>query len=117
VSPTRRKPKPKILLDEGFSPRKSFSKLNDYCDVKHIAQDFDLGGATDRAVYDIACQQDRLMIIFNIKDFKPMITPTSVTIIGVSAGMATDQLDKKLTSKIKKMKPNEWHGKYFKINA
>jgi len=57
------------------------------------------------------------MIIFNIKDFKTMLTPTSVTIIGVSAGIATDQLDKKLTSKIKKMKPNEWHGKYFKINA
>jgi predicted nuclease of predicted toxin-antitoxin system len=117
MSPTRRTPKPKLLLDEGFPPRKSFSMLNQYCDVKHISHDLGLNGATDEAVYDTANIQARIMITFNIKHFKPMITPDNMTVIGISAGLSNHKIDSKLTSLIKSLKPAEWKGAYKTITG
>lgn len=83
MSPVRHTPKPKLLLDEGFPKRSLFSNLNSYCDVKHVAHDFHLAGATDEEVYAKACELGRILVVFNIKDFKPMVRPDGATIIGV----------------------------------
>jgi len=48
--PTRRHPKPKVLLDESLPPRRVFTNLNRQFNVKHIASDLGLGGSSDEQV-------------------------------------------------------------------
>lgn len=117
MSPVRRTSKPKLLLDEGFPPRKSFSTLNNYCDVKHISHDLGLGGATDLSVYEMANQLGRVMVTFNIKDFRPMVKADTMTVIGISADMTTRKIDSKLTSLIKRMPESAQKGKYKTITG
>jgi hypothetical protein len=115
MSPARRTHKPKLLFDEGFPPRKSFSNLNRYCNVRHVAHDVGLSGASDDKVYSYACKEERLMVTFNIRDFRPNIPETGMTVIGVSAKMKVSDMDAKLTSLIKRLKPSDYRGRYIAI--
>ncbi len=115
MSSPRRKPKPKVLLDEGLPPRRSFSKLNDYCDVKHVSNDLGKGGSTDVEVYAFACKQERILVVINKKHFRPRVKKDDMTIIGISAEFDDVQMDAKLLSKINNLKPNGYRGKYYRI--
>ncbi len=91
--------KHKLLLDEGFPVRSYFPRLNNRFDLKHIAQDFKKVGLSDRQIHQFAAEHDRIVVTLNIKDFKPL-SPTCKTtgVIGVSANLTFDQVDKKLTA-------------------
>ena len=115
--PPRRAPKPKLLLDEGFPRRKTFARLNRYCDVKHIAHDIKLSGATDATVYQYACEHERIMVTFNDRHFKPLVSATTMTVIGVSMKLSGDDMDKKLTSLMKRLKPTDFKGQCRTITA
>ena len=93
----------KLLLDEGFPVRSYFPRLNRRFDLKHIAQDFKKVGLTDRQVHRFAAEHDRIVVTLNIKDFKPL-SPTSKNtgLIGISASLPFDQVDKKLTALLNK---------------
>jgi len=67
-SSPRHSPKPKLLLDEGFPPRRSFKFLNSFFDIKHIKHDLRFEGLTDKDVYEIAKLQNRVLITFNVKE-------------------------------------------------
>ncbi len=115
MSPARHEPKTKILLDEGLPPRRSFSKLSDYCDVKHVAQDLGMGGATDAQVYGYACSNERLLIVFNEKHFRPLVRVGGMSVIAISPDFNNEQMDAKILSKIKSLKPSDYSSKFFRI--
>ena len=117
MSPTRRTPKPKLLLDEGFRPRKSFSSLNGYCDVKHIAHDFGESGASDARVYAIATATNRIVVTHNPRHFKPQISSLTASVIGVSMKLAPDKVDGKLMSLVKDIKPTQHKGCYWSLGV
>lgn len=116
-SGVRRAPKPKLLLDEGFPPRRDLPKLNQYCDVKHIKLDLRREGAPDRDVYQLASAEGRIVVTFNIKDFKPRITKTKPSVIGLSAGLRHPQIDAKLASFVKTLHPSKFRGHFFSITG
>jgi len=91
--------KHKLLLDEGFPVRSYFPLLNRRFDIKHITQDFKQVSLSDKQVHGFAAEHDRIVVTLNIKDFKPL-SPTNKNtgVIGVSANLPYDQVDKKLTS-------------------
>jgi hypothetical protein len=117
MSRARRTPKPKLLLDEGFRPRKSFSNLNGYCDVKHIAHDLNRSGATDSEVYAIATALGRIVVTHNPKDFKPQISAKTASVIGVSMKVDPELVDAKLRSLIKDIRPKQHTGHYWSLAA
>src|SRR5437868_5998390 len=89
--------KHKLLLDEGFPPRSYFPMLNQRFDVKHMKDDFKLIGLPDTEVYAVAVKMKRLIVTYNAKDFRPLAKTSKDTgVIGVSALMSYDHIDKKL---------------------
>src|SRR3989338_10864505 len=95
--------KHKLLLDEGFYWRQSLPVTNSRFDVKHIAGDYKKTALTDPQVYDFAKRTGRILITFNIKDFKPLVSVNkTVGVIGISANLTLEQIDKKLTALLTK---------------
>lgn len=104
--------KHKLLLDEGFYFRKSLPITNSRFDIKHIVGDYKLGASSDSHVYELARQKGRILVTFNIKDFKPLISISNLTgVIGVSANLTLGQIDKKLTALLNKSSPKSLLGK------
>lgn len=62
--------KHKVLLDENMPERQAFPRLNERFDVKHIRDDLNGGGLSDQEVYNLAKKLKRLLITYNVKDFK-----------------------------------------------
>jgi predicted nuclease of predicted toxin-antitoxin system len=114
---TRRRSKPKLLFDESLPPRQQFPKLNNYCDIKHVRNDLKLSGSIDAQVYSLANQQERLLVTFNIKHFRPMISRDQMSVIGISPNLLTKQIDRKLLSFIRSrdFTAAKQRGSYFKI--
>lgn len=110
--------KHKLLLDEGFPVRLYFPLLNSRFDVKHITQDFKKVSLSDQQVHQFAAEHDRIVVTLNIKDFKPLSPKSKNTgVIGVSAALSFDQVDKKLTALLNKSTKNQLLGKLTVINA
>jgi len=87
--------------------------LNQRFDVKHIKDDFKLIGLPDTQVYAVAVKMKRLIVTYNAKDFRPLAQTSKETgVIGVSALMSYDHIDKKLTALLTKSTANALFGKY-----
>ena len=113
----RRSPKIKILLDEGFPYRNKLKNLNSYFNVRHIKQDFGFEGLPDKNVYQLASKEGRILVTYNLKDFKPLVNSNQVSVIGVSATLPNQRIDQKLTSLLKKLPTGDFNGKYFSITG
>ena|SRR3989344_4691315 len=110
--------KHKLLLDENFDSRKFFPKLNNRFDVKHLSQDLRQIGLKDPEVYKYAINNNRLVVTFNIKDFKPLAPTSNKTgIIGVSANMSLEDIDKKLAALLNKSSKKSLLGKLTLISG
>lgn len=108
----------RLLLDENFPTRSSFPLLNNRFDVKHIAQDLNKAGILDEQVYEIARKQDRLLITYNVKDFSSLASRSTDTgIIGVSANLSIEQIDKKLVALLTKSSKRTLFGKLTVITG
>ena len=108
--------KHKLLLDEGFPTRSYFPRLNNRFDVKHIAQDFKKAGLSDQQVHKFAAEHESIVVTLNIKDFKPLSPKSKNTgIIGVSASLSFNQVDKKLTALLNKSTKKQLLGKLTAI--
>src|SRR3990167_7744691 len=114
---TRHSSKLKLLFDEPLPPRQQFPKLNNYCDIKHVRNDLKQPGLTDSQVYSLANRQERLLVTFNIKHFRPMISEDQMSVIGISPNLLANQIDRKLLSFIKSrdFTVTKQRGYYFKI--
>ncbi|MHB8484016.1 MAG: DUF5615 family PIN-like protein [Nitrospiria bacterium] len=101
----------RLLLDEGFHLRTRFPNLNNRYDVKHIASDLHKNGLPDEEVYALAVSLKRIIVTFNEKDFRPLASKSKTTgIIGISADMSTDQIDKKLVALLTRSKKSDIFG-------
>lgn len=109
--------KHKLLLDEGIFSRQSLKRINARYDLKHIKHDLHKGGITDREVYKIAQQQKRIILTYNIKDFKILAKQSKETgIIGVTHDLTPDQLDSRLNSLLSKSTEKSFYGKYTALS-
>lgn len=110
----------KLLLDEGLYPRKILSRTNSRHDIKHIKHDLNKGGIKDKEVYALAVKIKRIIVTYNIKDFRKMATQNlknlNSGVIGVSQNLSPDQLDKKLNSLLSKKSPKSLYGKYTSLS-
>ena len=110
--------KHKLLLDEGFPVRSYLPVSNRRFDVKHITQDFKQSGLSDKEIHRLAANQGRIVVTLNIKDFKPLAPLSKNTgVIGVSAALPFDQVDKKLNSLLSKSTPKQLLGKLIIITG
>lgn len=90
---TQRFYKHKLLLDEGFYYRHSLPILNSRFDVKHIVGDYGKSALPDLQVYEFAKEKGRIIITFNIKDFKSLASISKITgVIGVSANLTLGKI-------------------------
>ena len=109
--------KHKLLLDEGIFPRQSLRRINSRYNIKHIKHDFNKGGIKDREVYEIASVQKRIIITYNIDDFRKLAVQSKNTgVIGVTYGFTPDQLDTKLNSFLSKSSETKFYGKYTPLS-
>lgn len=107
----------RLLLDEGLYIRKTLPRTNSHHDVKHIKHDLVRGGIKDEEVYSIAVKKKRIIITYNIGDFKKLARKSSNSgVIGISQGILPDQLDKKLNALLSKNVPKSLYGKYTSLN-
>lgn len=104
--------KHKLLLDEGFPVRSFLPISNSRFDLKHISIDLKQKGLSDEDIHRIAADQRRIVVTLNIKDFKPLAPMNKNTgVIGVSATLPFDQVDKKLNSLLTKSTIKQLLGK------
>ena len=109
--------KHKLLLDEGISPKKSLKRINSRYNIKHIKHDLNKGGIKDEEVYEIARKQKRIIITYNIDDFKKLAKKSKDTgIIGITQGSTPEELDKKLNSQLSKSSEKSFYGKYTPLS-
>ncbi len=105
----------KLLLDEGLPRKEAYSQANNYHNLKHIVHDIGKGGARDKDVYIIANKEKRLVVVFNTKDFRPLISPESVSVVSLSTNLTDKQVDLKLCKILRSLKPSETKGHLITI--
>jgi predicted nuclease of predicted toxin-antitoxin system len=110
--------KHKLLLDENMPHRTAFLVLNSQFDVKHVSGDLKHTGLDDPGVYQLAVNQKRILITYNTKHFRPLAgSKKDAGIIGVSANLATPQVDSKLTALLTRRTPKSFHGKFIPLTS
>lgn len=109
--------KHKLLLDEGLYPRKSLKRINSRHNIKHIKHDLHKGGITDKEIYQIACKLKRVIITYNIEDFRKLARQNKNTgVIGVTQKLTPEQLDAKLNSLLSKSSEKSLYGRYTPLS-
>lgn len=113
-----RKPyKHKLLLDEGLYPRQVLQRTNSRHHVIHIRHDLKKGGAKDSKVYEIATRLKRIIVTYNIDDFRHLAGKSKDTgVIGVTQGLTPEQLDKQLNALLSKSSEKSLYGKYTSLS-
>lgn len=110
--------KHKILLDENVYYRAYFPILNSLFDVKHITEDYHQVGLKDPQVYKYAVSLERMIITFNIKDFRELATTSKkIGVVGISSNMPANVIDKKLTTLFRKATHKSLLGKLTTITG
>lgn len=71
----------------------------------------------DSRVYDMACKQGRMVATFNSKHFRSLVKDDTPSVIGISSKLTNDQIDKKLMSLVKNIKPVDYTGKYYYLSS
>lgn len=114
--PSRHK-RHKLLLDESLHLPNSYPHLNKLHDVIHIKllDRREHEGDADQAVYKVAEKESRILILFNKKDFKRLVSPEGPSIICLSTTLTDEQVDKKLCSFLRKITPGQVKGKIFSV--
>lgn len=107
----------RLLLDEGLYLKRALPRTNIRHDIKHIKQDLNKGGIKDKDVYSVAVKNKRIIITYNIGDFKKLAKQSSNSgVIGISQVILPDQLDKKLNAMLSRKTPKSLYGKYTPLN-
>lgn len=98
--------------------RQSLPITNSRFNVKHISGDYKQSALSDLKLYEFAKQEKRLVVTFNIKHFQPLASISKLTgVIGVSANLSLEQIDKKLTALLTKSTPKFLLGKLTTISG
>ena len=105
--PSKKHRRFKLLLDEGLPPKEAFPQVNNLHDVKHIKHDLKKGGTNDANVYLLAKKQERIVVVLNTKDFKPLIKSGWPSVIALSTRITNRQGDLKICKALHNLKPSE----------
>lgn len=100
----------RLLLDEGLPRKEAYPQANNYHNLKHIVHEIGKGGVKDSVIYAIANKEERLLVVFNTKHFRPLILPKSVTVISLSTNLTDKQVDLKLCKVLRHLKPSQLKG-------
>ncbi len=119
IKPRRNKSKRitkyKLLLDEGLSLAKSYPKLNNFHNLKHIVHDLKKSGVKDEPLYDLATKDGRILIVFNIKDFKKIIKRNCISVIDLSSNLSNKEADLKILKALKDIRTDQIKGHLISI--
>jgi hypothetical protein len=115
-------PKPfykhKLLYDENMPPRTQYPRLNAHFDVKHVSHDYHQDGIPDEDVYQLACEQGRIVITINRGDFEKLVgTKDDCGVIAVPDGPAAARTDTKLTALLMRHGPKYFRGRVIPLGA
>jgi len=105
----------RLLLDEGLPRKEAYPQANNYHSLKHVAHEIGKGGAKDSTIYAIANKEKRLLVVFNTKHFRPLISSESVSVISLSTNLTDKQVDLRLCKVLKHLKPSESKGHLITI--
>jgi predicted nuclease of predicted toxin-antitoxin system len=109
--------KHRLLLDEGLFPRNVLHRTNNRHNLKHIKHEYNKSGLPDNDVYELAKKDKRIIVTYNIEDFRKLATQNKNTgVIGVTQGITPDQLDTKLNSLLSKSTEKSLYGKYTSLS-
>lgn len=104
--------KHRLLLDEGLPYRRSLPRINARYNVKHVKEDLRKSGLSDEEVYQIAAKLKRLLVVFNVKDYRGHASKSKDTgVIGISQNLSTEQTDKKLSALLSRSSEKTLFGK------
>ena len=104
----------KLLLDEGVHLPQAYPNLNNLHDIVHVSQ-VNLKGKEDKKIFDYAKRSSRIIVVFNIKDFRKLIHPSYPSIIALSTNLTDKQADLKICKALKELKPSETKGHLISI--
>lgn len=75
-------------------------------------------GLSDQDIQEVARQEERLILTFNIKHFRDLAIHGKKTgVIGVSQNLSNEMIDKKLLSLLTKKTKGELYGKFTSITG
>lgn len=105
----------KLLLDEGLSLAKTYPKLNNFHNLKHIVHDLNKSGIKDKPLYDLATKENRILVVFNIKDFRKIIKKSGTSVIDLSSNLSNKEAGLKIIKTLKEMRTNQEKGHLISI--
>lgn len=112
---SRKITKYKLLLDEGLFLPKFYPKLNNFHNLKHIAHDLRRSGIKDELLYELATRENRILIVFNTKDFKTLIKKNKPSVIALSTNLSNKAADSKIFKALREMKSDRAKGYLISI--
>lgn len=108
--------KHKLLLDEGLPPRTNYSNLNNFHNVRHITHDYSFMGNSDDFVYKIAKKEQRMIMVLNTKDFKPLLKTNTPSVISLSTNISNEEADLKIMKALKNLSESQTKGNLISIS-
>lgn len=75
-----------------------------------------LRGYADQKIFQFAKQEKRLVVVFNIKDFKKFISKDSPSVIAFSPNLSDEQADLKICKVLRDLKPSQKKGHLISIS-
>lgn len=112
----RKLPKYKLILDEGLSLAKSYPTLNNFHNLKHIVHDLKKPEIKDNFLYDLAARTGSILIVFNTKDFKPLIRPDKPSVISLSNNLTNKEADLKICKALRDIANSQTKGCLISIS-
>ncbi len=112
---TRKSKKYKLLLDEGLHLPKSYPKTNQYYDLKHISQT-KFRAKPDADIYQLADNEKRFPVVFNTKDFKPLISKNRMSVIALSTNLTDKEADLKISKSLRELSTMQEKGCLISIS-
>src|SRR3989338_9885886 len=107
--PSKKRKKYKLLFDEGLPLPKRYPIINNFHNILHISET-KFRSSRDDKVYALANKEGRIPVVFNTKDFKPLISQNSVSVISLSDNLTNQQADLKIHKALHELNVGEMKG-------
>ncbi|MDO8619211.1 MAG: DUF5615 family PIN-like protein [Candidatus Daviesbacteria bacterium] len=111
----KRPKKYKLLLDEGLHLPKSYPATNAFYDLKHISQT-KYRARPDIDIFNLANNESRFPVVFNTKDFKPLIIRKKMSVIALSTNLTDKDADLKISKALRELSPSQEKGYLISIS-
>ncbi|MGW2954824.1 DUF5615 family PIN-like protein [Streptomyces eurythermus] len=108
----------KIALDENMPRCHKLPLLNEAFDVKHVRDDWGLGGSGDRVIYETAARAGRILVTYDRTGYVRLVgTLSDAGVVRVSDLTPLPQLDVELTEFFRRHPPASLREHYVQLNA